>query len=29
LTVRDIKRPVFHFDLQLTTGEFTSDFGKK
>jgi hypothetical protein len=29
LTVRNIKRPVFHFDLQLTTGDFKSDFSKK
>ena len=26
LTVRNIKRPVFHFDLQITTGDFKSDF---
>lgn len=28
LTVRNIKRPVFHFDLQITTGDFTADFSK-
>lgn len=26
LTVRNIKRPVFHFDLQITTGDFKSEF---
>ncbi len=26
LTVRNIKRSVFHFDLQLTTSDFKSDF---
>jgi len=26
LIVRNIKRPVFHFDLQITTGDFQSDF---
>ena len=29
LTVRNIKRPVFHFDLQITTGDFKSDFSKQ
>jgi hypothetical protein len=28
LTVRNIKRNVFHFDLQLTSGDFKSDFTK-
>jgi hypothetical protein len=28
LIVRNIKRPVFHFDLQITTGDFRSDFSK-
>ncbi|MGD9142465.1 MAG: hypothetical protein PVG61_01315 [Dehalococcoidia bacterium] len=26
LTVRNITRPVFHFDLQITTGDFKADF---
>jgi hypothetical protein len=29
LTVRNIKRPVFHFDLQLTTKDFKADFSAK
>jgi len=29
LIVRNIKRPVFHFDLQLTTGDIKWDFGVK
>lgn len=29
LTVRNIKRNVFHFDLQITTGDFKSDFSSK
>lgn len=29
LIVRNIKRPVFHFDLQITTGDFKSDFSKQ
>jgi hypothetical protein len=29
LTVRNIKRMVFHFDLQITQGEFKSDFFNK
>lgn len=28
LIVRNIQRPVFHFDLQITTGDFKSDFSK-
>jgi hypothetical protein len=28
LTVRNIKRNVFHFDLQITTGDFKSDFSR-
>ncbi len=29
LIVRDIKRNIFHFDLQITSGDFKSDFSSK